>query len=320
MGDGGRRDRRRLDAPPNRDGRSHLSSALRLTLGVALAAVLGVRAIAQDITLSCATELGLLLQTASSPEASMPLWISRHDNPPEYRRNPAVWTGPGIDLTGKAVWNSCASVFGTTAISPLHVVYANHPAGIYPAGTVIRFIDNSNQIIERRVLRSIPIGSTDIDLSTLDRPLPPSIHWFKVMPRRWFLQCRRSPDGSDGGLPCVVLDGNTQSVLVKDIQSFDRQCFYTRSPTSGDRHRFTREFYGGDSGSPMFLLLGGELVLDGIYHWAAGGPELSESIPELDTAMAGSGFRVTIADLTPFAPRPTPASALLQFGANRPGA
>jgi hypothetical protein len=50
----------------------------------------------------------------------------------------------------------------------------------------------------------------------------------------------------------------------------------------------------------MFVLVGRELVLDGIYHWTAGGSELSGCIKELNAAMQGSECHVTVCDLARF--------------------
>jgi hypothetical protein len=254
----------------------------------------------QNITAATATEVQTLLRVAAPPAYSMQVWSFRQDAPPRYRRNPAVWTGGAIDLTGKAVWNSRSGGFGTTAISPLHVVYANHAGGLYPAGTVVRFVGSDDRVVERSVVASVPIGDTDIDLSTLDRPLPPTVHWYKVMPERWFLKAARGLPGMIGGLPCIVLDDNTQSVAVKDLAGFTGKTFMTATPLDLLRKRFTRELYSGDSGSPMFILVGRELVLDGIFHWPAGGPEVSSNLAALDAAMSGSGYRTTVCDLQAF--------------------
>lgn len=253
---------------------------------------------AQDITPASTAAIQRLLQAAGPPDISMPVWISRQDSTPaSYNRNPFVWTGARIDLTGKAVWNSHSGGFGTTAISPIHVVHAHHAGGLYPAGTIVRFVANDDVPVERRVVSSTRIGATDIDLSTLDAPLPATIHWFKVMPENWYLHCSRQAPGTVGRLPCVVMDANTQCVAVKDVVGFAPGIFATETPASPRRKSFTRELYGGDSGSPMFMLWRGELVLDGIYFTSKGGPEISFYIAQLDAAMAGSGYRVTVADL-----------------------
>jgi hypothetical protein len=254
---------------------------------------------AQDITATTTVAIRTLLRDASEPASSMPVWTLHRDSPPAaYRRNPVVWTGGAIDLTGKAVWNSHTGAYGTTAISPLHIVYAEHVNGLYPAGTIVRFVANDNLAVERLVVSSVRIGVTDLDLSTLDAPLPETIHWFKVMPEHWFLKCARHAPGSLGGMPCLVMDGNTESVAVKDIAGFYPGGFITAIPADPRRQAFTRELYLGDSGSPMFILFGGELMLDGIYHSAQAGPEVSSNIRALNAAMSGSGYQVTIASLS----------------------
>jgi hypothetical protein len=266
-------------------------------------AALAAPARAQNITPSTTAAVRMLLAAAVDSSESMPIWTLRRDSPPAaYRRNPAVWTGGAIDLTGKAVWNSDTSTYGTTAISPLHVIYADHVNGLYPAGTIVRFVANDDMAVERLVVSSVRIGATDLDLSTLDAPLPETIHWFKVMPEHWFLKCARGVPGTLGGMPCVVMDGNTQSVAVKDIAGFYPGGFITATPADPRRRAFTRELRVGDSGSPMFILVGRELVLDGTYHSPQTGPEVSSNIPALNAAMHGSGYQVTVADLSAFAP------------------
>jgi hypothetical protein len=249
---------------------------------------------AQNLTPRVSAGIRGLLKYAVEPSISMPVWVSRKDDPPAgYVRNPVVWTGP-LNLTGKAVWNSHTGSYGTTAISPRHVVYAYHVNGLYPAGTVVRFIAGRSDAVERIVVSSARIGDTDLALSTLDSPLPVTIHWFKVMPKHWFFQCAR-------GISCMVMDGNTQSVAIKDIDGFGNGIFATAAPADPLFRTFTRELRLGDSGSPMFILVGGELVLDGIYHTARGGVEVSSYVPELDAAMKAGGFQVTVADLNTIA-------------------
>jgi hypothetical protein len=158
-------------------------------------------------------------------------------------------------------------------------------------------VARDDEPVERTVRSSARIGATDINLSTLDAPLPGSIHWFKVMPERWFLQASHQAPGTIGRLPCVIMDKNTGSVAVKDIAGFYPGFFTTQAPVDPLRRRFTLELGSGDSGSPMFILLGGELLLDGIYFTRQGGPEVSSNLRLLDAAMQGSGYRVTVADL-----------------------
>ena len=265
-------------------------------LGLAAVAA-GARA--QDITLRSTREVQRLLLAADPPEISMPVWTACKDSPPaNYDRNPFIWTGAVIDLTGKAVWNSRTGRFGTTAISPLHVVYADHVNGLYPVGTIIRFVAKDDEPVERVVRSSIRIGTTDIDLSTLDAPLPGKIHWYRVMPGNWFLRCSRQAPGTAGRLPCIIMDGNTQCIAVKDVANFSQGIFETMTPVDKRRLAFTRELHPGDSGTPMFILYGGELILDGIYHTAQGGSEVSACIPALNAAMRPSGFQVTVADFS----------------------
>jgi len=231
----------------------------------------------------------------------MAVWKVHSDSAVRYERNPATWTGRRVDLTGKAVWNSCSNDFGTTAVSSRHVVYAQHVAGPYPVGTIIRFITNANAVVERRVVASTRIGASDIDLSTLDVSLPETIHWFRVMPVHWFLRCSRRVEGSTGGIPCVIMDANTDGVIVADLVKFYVGAFAAAVPTDSRRRLFARTLRAGDSGSPMFLLLGDELVLDGMFSTPWSGPEFGSMLGELDSAMRAGGAQLTIADVTMFA-------------------
>jgi hypothetical protein len=255
---------------------------------------------AQSLSIALETSIDSRLELPVDPAPSMAVWRVRSDSDARYERNPDVWTGRRVDLTGKAVWNSCSHAFGTTAVSPRHVLYAQHVAGLYPVGTIVRFVTNANAVVERRVVASTRIGTSDIDLSTLDVSLPETIHWFRVMPERWFLRCSRRVAGTTGGIPCIVLDANTEGVAVADLDRFYVGAFSAQVPADPRRRLFTRTLRAGDSGSPMFLLLGDELVLDGMFSTAWSGPEFGAVIGELDAAMQAGGAQLTIADVTLF--------------------
>jgi hypothetical protein len=53
----------------------------------------------------------------------------------------------------------------------------------------------------------------------------------------------------------------------------------------------------------MFILIGGQLVLDGIYSTAQGGVEIGSLVKELNDAMKGSGYGVTTAELSAYVSR-----------------
>lgn len=253
---------------------------------------------AQSLSTALTAAVDVRLDLAEAPHVSLPVWSSSEGIDGPNRRNPNVWTGSSVDLSGKALWNSFTGSYGTTAISPRHIVYAHHVNGLYPKGTVVRFVTMDDVMVERHVLSSDRVGDSDLDLSTLESELPASVHWFKVMPENWFLRCLRRAPGSQGGLPCVIMDANSQAISVADITGFQSGgLFAIGSPVVVRRRAFERLLSRGDSGSPMFVLLGNELFLDGLFKTARGGTEIGSRISVLNSLMASTGCNVSQAAL-----------------------
>lgn len=102
---------------------------------------------------------------------------------PSYVRSTTCW-GAGFDLTCVSPWNSGnAHLWAGTAITPRHIVMANH--AYVQTGATIRFITSTGGVVTRTVSNSMQVGSTDIRIGLLDSDLPDSITPAKLLPDDW---------------------------------------------------------------------------------------------------------------------------------------
>ena len=192
-----------------------------------------------------------------------------------YTRNPALWCAD-VDLTCISPWNSDSqNRKAGTLITPRHILNAAHYE--FPVGTAVRFVAADNTVLTRQVIgrrrhpRFVP-NWPDLTVYTLDSDLPASIKPCKVMPANWknyLVQntYNRPPAlGLDQEKKALIIDmisgGPSASSTVVDWLTF-------ATPTSSNRLIFNENKISGDSGSPSFLIVNGELVL--LTVWNSGG-------------------------------------------------
>ena len=104
-------------------------------------------------------------------------------------------TGSGVAVRNNSHWASsydfsCVSTwsepYGTawkfTAVTPRHVISANHVSGLIPTGKKIMFCDSGGNRITKTVVRSTKIGTSDLLVTTLDTDLPTAIKLPSFLP------------------------------------------------------------------------------------------------------------------------------------------
>lgn len=236
---------------------------------------------------------------------SSPQMFSSYIDGVKFARNPRFWLAGKNGLSGIHVGYGP----GSTAITPWHVVGANHWK--HDVGSKLVFCDLADQAISRTVVAGVEIRpdiKSDIWLAVLDSALPAAVKPMAIMPTNWLELIPPTR------LPVVALN--------KDEVFGSADLFPFRQPARGwFQYGFafkrssalpTMQFEpgrGGDSGRPIVTVLGTNLVL--ISHltlegagvdffgpdYSAYGPDIQAAIRSLGTNAAAKAQSVTIVDL-----------------------
>lgn len=225
-----------------------------------------------------------------------------------YRqRAPSQWsTGwtRRIDFTGVS-WSQRQA---GTAITPRHIVVAAH----YPikAGKSITFHDRSGVAHTRKLTERVSLRAKradgdrhDITVILLDKPLPPSIKSYRLLPPR------TDYEHALPGCPVLVTEQDRRVFLHQVRRVATRSISFQKNPNFSDS--LYKSLIKGDSGNPSFLLVGGEPIL--IETHTGGGPgsgpfysdpavfkALQEAVAKLDPS-----YRIRTVPLDPqLAPAP----------------
>lgn len=215
---------------------------------------------------------------------------------PTFVRNPSVWTG-AIDWTGASPWNSTS--YGNragTLISPRHIVFANHYQ-IQP-GAEVRFVAADNTVVSRTMTAAQSIAGTDITIGVLDSDVPNTIAHYPIMTldeMRAYL--------STSTVPVVAFD-QEEHAIVHEIRAglFAVETLMHQEPDTSPRSLFSEEIIGGDSGNPLFAVIGDQPVIL-LTHFTAGtGPSLAYHRSQVASAMTalGGSYAPAYVDLSCF--------------------
>ena len=212
-------------------------------------------------------------------------------------RNPLLFCAR-LDWSGFSFSNSTEGAYqGGEAITSRHVLLADHfsdPVNGTPPmsiGTVLAFVDNANVVSKRSITAFDRIGTTDLLIATLDSDLPPGITPATVLPGGL------APDLFPPGT--AVLYGNqAKTIHVAEIQDFASATI--RSAVAANRAPWTTAgpAIGGDSGSPVSLVIQGQRVLWFEFHYASGGGDLpGAQVAAINAVVqqAGPQYSLTVA-------------------------
>lgn len=229
-----------------------------------------------------------------TPSTAKPIFSSmNHSGTGTYVRNAGCWAA-GWDLTCISPWNSVGGrQRAGTVIAPDIIIYAAHfPLAI---GATVRFVTADNTTISRTVVATTIVG-WDMAIARLDSDLPGSITPCKVLPSGWRDKfCAPEDSSRPWPVPVFVTD-QEKKALVSELYSIG--VVPNTGYPSGDRAAFFESAIGGDSGSPTFVIIDGELVLSHIFSSAHVGDRASE-INAAMTAL-GSAHQLQTIDLSNF--------------------
>lgn len=228
-----------------------------------------------------------------------------------YIRNTGYWLNSIIDkFTCVSPWNNKGGKCQAgTLVSPCHIVLAEHYS--YPTGTAIRFVNTNNQVFTYIITAVNNVGvsngideyETDICVAKLNQDIDNSITFAKILPTNWANYCPSL--NYVYTIPALAINQNKQ-VMIHDmvLDGWITNGYAFTCPKDTTRSLFYKNLIGGDSGSPAFLLINGELVL--VTTWTFGdggsGPGYTEHKDAINTIMTaqGGGYQLTEIDLSNF--------------------
>ena len=250
--------------------------------------------------------------------------------PPVYVRNQNAWCASlGSALNCISPWNTQAHhKRAGVAVSPVHILFAAHYH--VSAGQTMRFVLQDNSIVERVILGTQTLSEyawgtyglpNDITLGLVD-PLPSEVGFAKVLPsdyKDYFPSLGRYSawKDSDGAyhpaayaLPVMTVD-QEEKCLITEFLKNDNDTITNYVLTypegrgnSSRRGDFSEKKIDGDSGSPSFLIIDGELVLIGVLTsgGAGGGSNIVNHKAELNQIMTqlGGTYQLDEVDLSGF--------------------
>ncbi|XP_048254665.1 uncharacterized protein LOC124112852 [Haliotis rufescens] len=218
-----------------------------------------------------------------------------------YIRNKDCWAY-GLDLTSISPWNShMANRNAGTLVSPRHALWSRlHSIKV---NSTLRFVDQNNNVVERRVIKSKTVGGPnvnghDIVVGELDRDVPNTISFSKVMPRN--LTKLFVPYNIH--IPAMSTD-QEEKVLVDDFYFYSSTHARLRAPL---RTSIRLDFYefkvSTVSGNPTFFVIDNQLVLLFVFTTggAGGGTSINHYFDQINEIMVneGGGYQLTEMDLS----------------------
>lgn len=259
-----------------------------------------------DLSTQMAHEIDSRISGVTVSDSTKMLWSTRGDGTGGWERSNTVWTSLGtssLDFTGASPWNDYSGMtLGATLISPRHIVVAHH-APVVNGSTVI-FVDNENNIISRTVasVAQIQVGS-DMQIAVLNEDVPSSIAYYPIVD----LSILQNYWKNVPNTPLIILDQEDKAI-IKEVGSVFLGIFYYLSSVVSPRSEFDETLIVGDSGNPVFGVIGGRLVLLSSVYTETYGTSFSSFINDINSAMTmlGGGYQVSTLDLSCFIPQSTP--------------
>lgn len=221
----------------------------------------------------------------ADPATQKELYTTQNHSSSSYVRNANFW----LDSHKQAL--TCISPYNShennkragVALTPRHVVCATHYK--VDVGSTIRFVTATNTVVNRTVVGTESIGSSDIEIQILDSDLPSTITPCKVLPSDYtnYLSTVRY-------MPFLALDQEEKGLVgelvsASEVTNNAKWLRYPYQSSTAQRKSFGEELITGDSGNPMFFVTKTQLWLFSTAHLPYQGPLLSEYISEINTAI-----------------------------------
>jgi hypothetical protein len=217
--------------------------------------------------------------------------------------NTNFWLKVAPEKTGIVIAHGSplTSGIGGSAVTPRHVLNCNHAA--FSAGQSLVFVDDHGAAVARTVTQSVYLGSNDVQVMLLNADLPATVHPFKVLPTSYTNQL---PNAADGHLGSVGM--NQDNWVFPKIITITPNPVGISALSDSTWGVWNKTIRGGDSGHPIMMLVGTNLVL--LSHWwqTTAGPNYSANFAAINASLhylstnnaAGSDYQLQPADLSAF--------------------
>ncbi|KAK3593887.1 hypothetical protein CHS0354_011490 [Potamilus streckersoni] len=244
-----------------------------------------------------------------SPEEAKKIFIQQDHTHKSYIRNPHGWAA-SLDLTPISPWNSNGQTTKAgVLVSPRHLIWAKHYG--MPVNTTVRFVDQSNNVVERTIVNEEAINSGnysflsgfDIVVGVLDNDVPSTISFAKVLPANM----SASRPSSLPSVPVLNTDFEEKALVADWGQTFSSpltMVYLTMPSSTSLRYDMYEPKIVGDSGNPVFMVEKNELVL--LFVFTYGGAGAGSSIvyhhEEINNIMLrlGGGYKLTDLNMASF--------------------
>jgi len=277
-----------------------------------LLGILGLFALGSKSAVSWVQSIKDTLLKLMVPGADRRLFSGFTQSTFSWIRNPASWVRV-FNWTGYAAGiNGLGGVGGGTLITRRHVLLAHHVP--YPATPFdIFFVNADSRTFAYKVTKVQQVGDTDIAIGTLDRDADASLCVYRVLPDNWTQYARAKSSsfsamgvtGTEISTVLPVLYANQdRKVSTADLINVRLGVADLGIPAFEVARAFGDSIRVGDSGNPIFVPVGNELVLLGGF-WKLGSGNVIASFPWIITYRGAIeniiGQKLQVADLGRFA-------------------
>lgn len=242
-------------------------------MNLILLAIMGLFIFGQKVRTNWVSGIKSTLIKLMTPGADRRLFSGFTQSTFSWVRNPASWVR-AFNWTGVAAGiNGLGGVGGGTLITRRHVLLAHHVP--YPARPFdIFFVNSDSRTFTYKVTNIQQVGDSDISIGTLDRDADPSLNVYRVLPDNWTQYIANKTESfnrmgvsftNQMFVMPVLYTNYDRRVSTGDVTNVRMGTATVNIPSFEVARAFGESLRVGDSGNPIFVQVGDELVLLGAW-------------------------------------------------------